>query len=315
MTHYIIRRLLQSLLLLLAVTFIAFVVQRLAPGGPAQFTEDPRLPPDYAEQARRQFGLDQPIIIQYVKWVQQASRLNFGRSFQDKRPVIDKILERAPNTLILNAAALMVGLLGIPMGVIAALRRDSWLDHSMRAFMAVLSAIPHWWLALVLLILMVKTGFTIVPLGGMYTPGQDSILNRLRHLIFPAIMAGTGSWIGFSRYMRSELLEVIQQDYVRTARAKGLSERVVLYRHALRNAMIVMVTILSASFLSLLGGSILFENVFSWPGMGRLFIEAANARDYPVLMGLVVIGSAIAIFGTLLTDILYGYVDPRIKFS
>src|SRR5262249_30181539 len=160
---------------------------------------------------------------QYGKWLWQAAHLNFGRSFQDKRPVVDRIKERAPNTMLLSGAAILIGLLGIPMGVLAALRRGSFYDHFLRLFTLLINAVPHWWLGLVILVLTVKTGYRIFPLGGMYTPGDGGFFDRLHHLFLPAVLLGTASWIGFSRFMRSEVLEVISQDYIRTARAKGLS--------------------------------------------------------------------------------------------
>ena len=314
MTRFIVRRLVQSFFLLIAVTFISFMLQRLAPGGPSVFNEDPRLPPEYAAEQRRDFGLDKPLPVQYVHWLWQAAHLNFGRSFTDKRPVMEKILERVPNTLLLSGASLLIGLLGIPFGILAALRRGGLYDHGLRIFTVLGNAVPHWWLGLVILLVSVKT-VNWFPIGGMYTPGDGSITDRLRHLLLPATLGGLGGWLGFSRYMRSEFLDVISQDYIRTARAKGLSEPYIMVRHALRNAMIVIVTILGSSLAGLVSGAVLFENVFSWPGMGRLSVEAAFQRDYPVLMGLVVIGSTLIILGNFLADIAYGFIDPRIKYS
>jgi peptide/nickel transport system permease protein len=312
MAQFIVRRLIQAFFLVLAVTAMVFFVQRIAPGGPAQFNEDPRQSPDYAAQVRRDLGLDKPIPVQYAKWLWQLSHLNFGRSFTDKRPVMDKIMERVPATMLLSGTALLIGFLGIPLGVFAALKRGSPFDHFLRLFTVLGNAVPNWWLGLMILLISVKT-VNWFPIAGTYTPGNGSILDRLHHLLLPAIVLGTDGWLGYSRLMRSEFLEVISQDYVRTARAKGLGERVVLIRHTLRNALIVMVTVLGGLFATLLSGSVLVENVFSWPGMGRLAFEAATQRDYPLLMGLVVIGSVLVIIGYLISDILYAYVDPRIR--
>jgi peptide/nickel transport system permease protein len=227
---------------------------------------------------------------------------------------MDKIKERAPNTVVLSGSALVVSLFGIPMGMLAALRRGGRYDHGLRIFTVLTSAMPTWWLGLVILLISVKT-VNWFPIGGMYTPGDGSFLDRLHHLFLPAMISGIGGWLVFSRYMRSEFLDVIGQDYVRTARAKGLAERRVLFVHAFRNAMIVLVTIMGGIFAALLSGSVLFENVFSWPGLGRLSYEAALQRDYPVLMALVVVGSFLIILGNFIADITYGFVDPRIKYS
>lgn len=314
MTRFIIRRLLQSFLLLLAITFVSFVLLHLAPGGPAAFSENPRLPKEYAIEQRHVLGLDQPLPVQYGRWLFQLSHLNFGRSFVDERPVIDKIDERIPNTLLLSGTGLLIGLLGIPMGVFAALRRQGFFDQLLRVGTVLGYSVPSWWLGLVILVVSVRT-IHWFPLGGMYTPGSDSLLDRLHHLILPAALEGLGGWLVLSRFMRSEMLEVMTQDYVRTARAKGLRERVVIFRHAFRNALIVVVTILAGSLAGLLSGAVLIENVFSWPGMGRLAFEAASQRDYPVLMGLVVISSALVIIGYFLADIAYGLVDPRVRYD
>jgi peptide/nickel transport system permease protein len=315
MAHFIVRRLIQSFVLLLGITVISFTLQRIAPGGPETFNEDPRLPPEYRDVQRRDFGLDQPIPVQYVKWLWQAAHLNFGRSFTDKRPVWDKISERIPNTMLLAGSSILIGFLGIPIGILAALRRNSMYDHTLRAATVVVNAVPQWWLGLVILILTVKTGFHVFPLGGMYTIGDGDPLDRLHHLILPATILALDNWILFSRFMRSEFLDVINQDYVRTARAKGLPRNAVLTRHALRNALIPVVTILGGSLAALLSIGVLVEYVFSWPGLGRLGWEAAGQRDYPVLMALTVIGASLVIFGNLLADIAYGFVDPRIKYK
>jgi peptide/nickel transport system permease protein len=309
-TRFIIRRLIQSFFLLLVITFIGFTIQRLAPGGPAAFTENPRLPPSYAIEQRHALGLDQPIPIQYVKWLWAVAHLDFGRSFSDQRPVMDKILERLPNTIELAGAGILLGLLGIPLGIAAALRRGGLYDHSLRLFTVVGNAIPTWWLGLVLLIVSVKT-VDIFPLAGT----GDGFLDRLHHLLLPAILLAIGDWLLYSRFMRSELLEVLGQDYIRTARAKGLPERSVVYGHAVRNALIVIITILGGELAALLSVGVIIESVFSWPGIGRLGWEAALQRDYPVLMALFVIGAALVIIGNFLADIAYGFVDPRIKYE
>ena len=200
------------------------------------------------------------------------------------------------------------------MGVYAALNRGKPSDHIIRVSTVVINTVPEWWIGLLLLIIL--GGYLgLVPLSGMQTIGDGSLLDRLHHLILPAVVSAIGGWIGFSRIMRFEMLEVLNQDYVRTARAKGLAERTVVIRHVLRNALMPFVTGLSGIFLLILSGSVLFEIVFSWPGMGRLFITAVNARDYPVMMALFVIGSFLGILGILMVDIMYSFVDPRVKYD
>ncbi len=310
MTKFVIRRLIWSALLLLLVTVIAFTLQQVAPGGPAAFTENPRLPPSYALQERHLLGLDQPIPVQYGKWLWQALHLNFGRSFTDQRPVIQKIGERVPNTVELAGTAALLGLLGIPLGITAALRRGSAYDHTLRFLTVLGNAMPTWWLGLMILVISVNT-INIFPLAGT----GDGLVGRLQHLALPAVLLAIGDWLVYSRYMRSELLEVLGQDYVRTARAKGLAERTVILRHAVRNALIVIVTLLGGELSALLSVGVIMETVFSWPGLGRLGYESALARDYPVLMALFVIGASLVILGNFFADIAYGFVDPRIRYE
>jgi peptide/nickel transport system permease protein len=216
--------------------------------------------------------------------------------------------------MLLAGTSILIGFLGIPIGILAALRRNSLYDHTLRAATVVVNAVPQWWMGLVILVLTVKIGVRVFPLGGMYTIGDGSPLDRLHHLILPATILALDNWIVLSRFMRSEFLDVINQDYIRTARAKGLPRGAVMTRHALRNALIPVVTILGGSLAALLSVGVLIEYVFSWPGLGRLGWEAAGQRDYPVLMALTVIGATLVILGNFLADIAYGFVDPRIKY-
>ena len=314
LTRYIVRRLLHSVGLLLLISVLGFMIPRLAPGGPAQFFEDPRIGPEFRQQILESFGLNDPLPIQYLKWLGNVARLDFGYSFIDRRPVIDKIWERIPATFQLSLASFLLGLLGIPLGVYAALRRGRWQDQTIRVFTVLGNALPHWWLGLMLLILSAST-LRIFPLGGMYTIGDGSLTDRLWHLALPALIGALGGWIGFSRFIRSEILDVLGQDFVRTAHAKGLGARAVLYSHALRNALIPVVTMLGGTLSGLFSGSVLFETTFSWPGLGRMSVDAAFQRDFPVLMALTVIFSALLIFGNLLADIAYGWVDPRVRYE
>ena len=339
--RYIIRRGVQSIMLAWVATLIAFSIYQAAPGGPLQFLDDdPSVTSADVARLERLYGIDRNIFAQYVSWFAGEDwlpenetwrsgfclsdesrcghgiiRLDFGKSFLFKgESVIDLIVERMGATFILAFTSMIIGLLGIPLGIWAAVRRGHWPDHSIRVLTVALNTVPHWWLGLLLLIFL--GGFLgLVPLSGMQTIGDGSLLDRLHHLLLPATVGAIGGWIGYSRIVRFEMLEVLNQDYVRTARAKGLQERLVVFRHVLRNALMPVITGLSGIFLLALSGSILFETVFSWPGMGRLAILAINARDYPVIMGLFVISSVLGILGLLMVDILYSVVDPRVKYE
>jgi peptide/nickel transport system permease protein len=313
MGRFIIRRVIQSFFLLLGITLITFVITRLAPGGPETLIEDPNVTQEYLAQVREEYGLNDPIPVQYGKWVVKMFQLDFGRSFEDNRPVIDKIAERVPATLQLSAAGYLIGLLGVPLGIWAARHRGRGVDNGVRVFTVIGQAIPHWWLGLMILIFAAPLG--IFPLAGMGNPNADNqLLERLHHMLLPSIISAMSGWIVYSRYMRSAMLEVLEQDYVRTARAKGLQERKVM-NHAVRNALIPIITILGGSLAGFFSGSVLLETVFSWPGMGRLAVDAAFKRDYPTVMALTVIVSSLVILGNLIADIAYAYVDPRVRYK
>jgi peptide/nickel transport system permease protein len=314
LTRYIVRRLIQTVFLMLLITVLQFVIMRLAPGGPAQFAEDPRIGPEYRAIMLESYGLNEPIPIQYLKWLGNVARLDFGYSFIDRRPVLEKIVERIPASFQLSIGAFLLGLLGIPLGVVTALNRGRFADQVVRVLTVVGNAVPHWWLGLMLLVLS-ATYFRIFPLGGMYTEGDGSLLDRLWHLALPSMVGALGGWIGYSRYVRSEMLDVLGQDYVRTAGAKGLDSRAILYGHALRNALIPLMTMLGPSIVGLLSSSVLFEVTFTWPGLGRMAVDAAFQRDFPVLMGLATIFSFLGIMASLISDIAYGWVDPRVRYE
>ena len=345
LARYIVRRGIQSFFLVLLATVIGFSIYQLAPGGPIQFLDDdPNSTSADFNRLERLYGLDRPNIfppVQYIAWLAGEDwlpenetwrsgrcladatrcgrgiiRLDFGRSFFFKgQPVIDVIVERIPATFILGFTSLIISVVGgIPLGIYAALNRGRLPDHIVRVSTVLVNTVPHWWLGLLLLIIL-GGWLGLVPLSGMQTIGDGSLLDRLHHLALPAIVGAIGGWIGFSRILRFEMLEVLNQDYVRTAYSKGLAKRAVIFRHVLRNAIMPFVTGLSGIFLLILSGSVLFETVFSWPGMGRLFITAINARDFPVMMALFVIGSFLGVLGLLMVDILYSFVDPRVKYD
>lgn len=342
MTRYIIRRSLQSLVLMWISTLIVFTIYQAAPGSPLQFLDDdPRRTQADVVRLERSYGIDRMMIVQYIAWAfgedwlpqtdfwrsgrcmadaddcsRGVVRMDFGRSFSFKgRSVISVIVERIPATFILGFTSLLVSVvIGFPLGIISALNRGRWPDNAIRVSTVLLNTVPEWWIGLLLLIIL--GGYLgLVPLGGMCRIGDCTWQSRLHHLALPAIVSAIGGWISFSRILRFEMLEVLNMDYVRTARAKGLSRRVVMWRHVLRNAIMPFVTGLSGIFLLILSGSVLFETVFSWPGMGRLFITSINARDYPVMMGLFVISSFLGILGVLMVDILYSVVDPRVRYD
>lgn len=341
MTRYIVRRGLQSLVLMWIATLIVFTIYQLAPGGPLGLMDpDPSRKPEDVARLERTYGLDRSIAVQYVAWalgedwlpatdtwqsgrcMADASkcgrgivRLDFGRSFQGQRPVIDVIVERMAATFALAFSSLLISVLvGIPLGIVAALTRGRWPDNMIRVSTVLLNTVPEWWIGLLLLIIL--GGYLrLVPLSGMCDIGACTPQSFLHHLILPATVSVIGGFIGFSRILRFEMLEVLNMDYVRTAKAKGLSQRLVMWRHVLRNAIMPFVTGLGSILLLALSGSVLFETVFSWPGMGRLFIQSVNARDFPVMMGLFVISAFLGIIGMLMVDIMYSVVDPRVRYD
>jgi len=314
LTRYVVRRLIQAVFLMLLITVLNFVIMRLAPGGPAQFAEDPRIGPEYRAAMLEAYGLNDPIYVQYGKWLGNVIRLDFGYSFIDRRPVLEKIVERIPASFQLAIGAFLLGLFGIPLGVFAALNRGRWTDQMVRLFTVLGNAVPHWWLGLMLLVLS-ATYFRIFPLGGMYTEGNGSLPDRLWHLALPWLIGALGGWITYSRYVRSEMLDVLSQDFVRTAQAKGLDSQAILYSHALRNALIPLMTMLGPTIVGLLSSGVLFEVTFSWPGLGRMAVDAAFQRDFPVLMGLATIFSFLGIMANLFSDVAYGWVDPRVRYE
>ncbi|MCI0476069.1 MAG: ABC transporter permease [Anaerolineales bacterium] len=317
MSHYIIRRLFQAIPTLLGITIISFALIHLAPGDPLARFEDPNVSKVTIEQLRANLGLDQPLPVQYAIWLGRLFQLDLGRSFVTKDRVLNMILERVPATLELSLAALSLGLLiGVPAGVFAAVKRGSLPDNLIRVLAVVGNAVPHFWLGLVCIIIF-SVNLHWLPSGGIRSVRAEEagLFDHLRHLLLPALITSTG-WIAvFSRYMRTEMLEVIRQDYIRTAYAKGLKPRVVFFVHALRNALIPLITVLGGSLPALLSGAAISEYVFSWPGMGRMAVDAVFARDYPVTMGLLLVSSVLIVAGNLLSDIAYGWVDPRIRLQ
>ena len=325
MLAYALRRLLLAVPLLLGITFISFMVIHLAPGDPVEIQSGDMAERNIREAykaLREMYGLDKPLYVQYWNWLSRIVRLDFGRSFApDGRPVLTKISERLPITLLLNVVEMLIILaLAVPIGVLSATRQYSTFDKVTTIFVFLGFATPDFWLALLLMILFgVQLGW--LPISGLRSLNWEYLtfwgqqLDFLSHLVLPVLVATFGGMAGFSRYMRQSMLEVVRQDYIQTARAKGLAERVVVGKHALRNAMLPIITILGLSLPGLIGGSVIVEWIFAIPGMGQLMVQAAFERDYPVLMGNLVIVSTLTLFANLAADLAYSLVDPRIRVS
>ncbi|MCG3114429.1 MAG: ABC transporter permease [Candidatus Manganitrophus sp. SA1] len=323
MAHFLFQRFWQLLITLFGITLLTFGIMHLAPGDPTdlQTTLNPKVSAQAKENLRKLYGLDRPLHIQYLDWLRRFVTLDLGRSFVDGEPVSRKILERLPVTVTINLLTLAaIVLVAFPIGILSATRQYSWMDKATTLFVYIGFSLPSFWLALLLMLLFgVYLGW--LPLSGYQslTAAQLSPLERLidwaRHLILPVLTASLVGLAGYSRYLRSEMLEVIRQDYIQTARAKGLSERQVIYKHALRNALIPVVTLMGLELPTLIGGSVIIETIFAIPGIGQLSFQSVMARDYPVIMGLTVFAAALTLIGNLLADLSYAWVNPRIRIS
>jgi peptide/nickel transport system permease protein len=322
MLRYIVRRMLHTIPLLIGISLISFLVIHAAPGGPVEMASDlnPKATAEYRQRLTEYYGLDKPLHVQYVQWLGRMATLDFGQSFsRDGRQVSEKIAERIPVTLGINVLSLgLIILVSVPVGIYSAVRKDSWFDRISTVTVFTGYAVPAFWLALLLMILFgVRLGW--LPISGLVSLEHDSlpfagkVWDRARHLVLPVFVSGFTGLAGFSRYMRSNMLEVIRQDYIASAKAKGLPERKVVFRHALRNALLPVITILGLSVPGLLGGSVIFESIFAIPGLGQLFYQGVMARDYPLVMGSLVIGAFLTLLGNLLADVGYALADPRIK--
>jgi len=318
MASFILRRLEQLLITLIGISIISWVVITQAPGSPIALTLDPKVSPKVIEQMMKNYDLDKPIYQQYFLWLK---KLFTGKlySFKDGRPVLEKIEERIWNTLLLNLVAMIITFsLAIPLGVFSARRQYSFLDHlgTFGAYLGI--SAPTFWLAYLLILGTVMLfGYPVLGMRSFVTEDfttTELVLDRIWHLMLPSIILAIHSIAGLSRYTRSSMLEVIRQDYVRTAKAKGLSEETVYYKHALRNALLPIITIFGFLIPDLIGGSIIMETVFAWPGIGRLSYQAVLARDYPVVMTILTISAVLTLIGNFVADLLYGIADPRIRY-
>lgn len=310
--------------LLLGITIICFFVMHLAPGSPTdlQTEMNPKASQEMKERLNALYELDKPIYVQYGSWLKKIGRGDLGVSFSsDHRPVADKIMERLPITILINFLSLLIIIaVAVPIGVLSAVHQDSLFDKVTTVFVFIGFAVPTFWLALLLMIFFgIHLGW--LPISGLrslnyeYLGVWEQLVDLVKHLVLPVLVSAFGGLAGLSRYMRANMLEVIRQDYIMTARAKGLSERDVIYRHALRNALLPAITILGLSIPGLIGGSVIFETIFAIPGMGQLFYMSVMARDYPTIMGILLIGAILTLVGNLIADVSYAVADPRIRIS
>lgn len=316
MLRFTIRRLLGAIPLLFGIAALSFLFMQLMPGGPdALFARNGRMTPQQLAQIRHNMGLDQPKYVQFIHWMTNIAKGNLGMSYAQFRPVRSVIWDAFPNTVVLMVAALSIALvLSLFFGVMAARKQYGFFDN-ITSFVSYFGlAMPVFWFGLMLqLLFAVKLGW--LPSAGRHGAGDTGFLDLLKHLILPSFTLAIGSIAGWSRYVRSSTLEALHQDYVRTARAKGLREKAVVVRHVLKNALIPFVTVIAIDIPLYLTGAVLTETVFSWPGMGRLFFDSLTQRDYPVLMGILVLGAVLIILGNLIADLVYGLLDPRIKYG
>jgi len=307
--------------LLFGITLITFIVIHLAPGNPVEVQTEMSLKvtAQAKDNLKKLYGLDKPLHVQYLDWLKRFTKLDFGKSFVDGRKVTDKIIERIPITLTINILSLLlIFSLAVPIGIFSATKQYSLFDKLSTIFVFIGFSTPAFWLALLLMILF-GVNMGILPISGIQSIDVsemgpfDRILDWIRHLILPVGISAFGGIAGLSRYSRSSMLEVIRQDYIRTAKAKGLPEAAIILRHAFRNALMPIVTILGLSVPGLIGGGVIFETIFAIPGMGQLFYSSTMARDYPTIMGVLVIGAILTLFGNMIADISYAIVDPRVR--
>ena len=316
MVRFVARRVLESIPLLLGIAVLSFIFMQLAPGGPdALFARNGRMSAEQLAIIRRSMGLDRPPHEQLLAWITNIFRGDLGVSYSQFRPVSEVIAEVFPNTVILMTAGLLISLVSsLIFGILAARRPYGIFDNVTSLLSYFGLAMPVFWFGLMLqLLFAVQLGW--LPSAGMYSPDDGSVWDLLRHLVLPALTIAIGSIAGWSRYVRSSTLEQLSQDYVRSARSKGLSESRVMTNHVLRNSLIPLVTVVGIDVPLYLTGAVLTETVYSWPGMGRLFFDALTVRDYPVLMGILVLGAALIIVGNLIADLVYGFLDPRITYE
>lgn len=334
MSTYVFKRILLFIPTLIAITIITFTISRLAPGDPTELKvgvsnenmksdEKSQLNQQAKDYYKQKWGLDKPIHMQYLIWLGNMATGDFGNSFVDNRPVIDKILERVPITATISAIIIaLIYIIAIPLGIYSAARQYSFGDRFTTFLLFVLYSLPSFWVATMAIVFLANVEYIkIFPTSGLYTLGSENwnfferLIDRLHHLVLPVICSSLAAFAFLSRQMRGSMLEVIRQDYIRTARAKGLKETTVVLKHALRNSLIPVITLLGGILPGLISGSVIVESIFSIPGMGQLAFQALIARDYPLIMAELVLAAILTMLGLLLVDIMYALVDPRIAFS
>jgi len=314
MWAYILRRMIQLLPVILLSSFLVFMLLHLVPGDPAETVAGPDATPDVIKAVRQKMGLDRPLLVQYGIWLGHLSRADLGESYISKMPVIDLVGYAFPATIQLSLAALFLSLaISLPLGVLASLKQGSKLDLFVQGYTALGLGVPNFWLG-ILLILVFALLLGVLPPGGRIDPLQSPMMG-LKTLILPALTLGIHISAVFTRFVRAAMLEVLHEDYVRTARSKGLQERVVVVRHALRSALVPVVTVVGLQFGRLLGGAVVVESVFAWPGVGRLIIQAVEQRDYTVVQASLLWLVLVFLLINLITDITYAFLDPRIRLT
>lgn len=314
MGQYLIGRLLGTIPLLLGITVLIFLLVNAVPGNPvAELAFNPGTRQEDVERIKRSLGLDQPLHKRYFVWIGNVVRGDLGKSMTNYRDVRGEIASRLPNTLKLTISAFVLALLfAIPVGVYSAVRRNTWFDHLATVASVAGISIPRFWFGLLLILIFAVT-LRWLPSGGTQDVGGGGAVDQVRHLIMPAVSLAIAEMAGWTRYIRGQMLEVIRQDYIRTAAAKGLRERIVIFRHALRNALLPLITLLGLDIPGFFGGAVIIETIFTWPGIGRLALDSAVARDYTTLMGVALISATLVILGNLFADIGYSLLDPRVK--
>ncbi len=316
MTHYILRHILISFFLLIILSMLAYSILVAMPGGPlAAYSEDPDVRPEDIEALKHQLGLDQPVLIQYLKWLGKFIRGDWGFSFSSKLPVLELVISRLMNTVYLMGSSMLVALLiAVPLGIISAVKQYSFFDYLATAVAFFGLSMPTFWLGLLFIILF-AVNWPLFPAGGMATIGQPfSIVDRLHHLVLPCLTIAVVTAGIYLRYLRASMLDILHQNFMLVARSKGISEKRVIMTHGLKNAAIPFITIVTLQLPRLFTGAVVTEAIFAWPGMGRLFWDSALARDYPVLMGIIIISAVLVMFSNLSADLLYAVIDPRVRY-
>jgi peptide/nickel transport system permease protein len=312
--RFILRRLAQAAVVLLGVTLIVFALVQLVPGDPVRVSLGTRFDPETYQALRERAGFDQPLPVQYLSYVANALTGDLGVSFRTGQPVTTTLLERLPATLSLALCGLLVALsIAVPLGVLSATRSGSWSDNVATVVSQIGVSIPDFWMAILLILLLSGTWGLLPPSG--YVPLSENPVEWAQHMVMPAVTIGVVSGAILTRFIRAAVLESLGQDHVRTARSKGLREGLVLRRHVLRNALIPIITVTGVQLATLLGGVIVVEVIFAWPGLGRLTLDAVQARDYPVLQGAVLLVAALFLAVNLVVDVLYAAADPRIRYT